>query len=61
VRKRLTEEGDFRSWDVESEWTCQADLEREVMKYMGEAPAESTIRSRIAPMIERWRETKRQT
>jgi hypothetical protein len=62
VFQKMDEEGDFREWDTE--WKCQADLERAVSDYVaskyGASPAESTIRSRIGPMLDHWRQHRRQ-
>jgi hypothetical protein len=59
VLKTLSELGDFCEWDIGNGWACQADLERAVLEYMekhGGAPAESTVRSRVALMYQRWRD-----
>ena len=56
VHKLMDDHGEFRPWD--SEWKCQAEVERAVTNYLGNShlrPAESTIRKRVAPMIDRWR------
>jgi hypothetical protein len=57
VCQLMDKEGDFRPWD--SEWKCQAELEHAVAKYLKRRhlhPAESTIRKRLGPMIDRWRQ-----
>jgi hypothetical protein len=56
VHKLMDDQREFRPWDTE--WKCQADVERKVKNYLGKSnlhPAESTIRKRVSPMIDRWR------
>jgi hypothetical protein len=60
VQKQLDEKGDFaESINSVKGWRAQADLETLVEAYIekqdGEAPARSTIRHRISPMIDKWR------
>jgi hypothetical protein len=61
VFQTMNEKGEFNDWDTE--WKVQADLERLVAKYIettcGDAPAESTIRENIGPMLRRWREQRK--
>jgi hypothetical protein len=60
VQKQLNEKGDFaESKNWVKGWRSLADLERLVEGYIerreGKAPARSTIRERIGPMIDKWR------
>jgi hypothetical protein len=65
VIKTLGEKGDFSDPDQADDWKSQNDLIEDVITYMerhmgaGNAPAESTLKLNIAPMVARWRQMKR--
>jgi hypothetical protein len=60
----LDERGEFREWDSD-DWKTQADLEREVLRYMektvgiGNGPAESTRRVKVSGWLAEWRNRNR--
>jgi hypothetical protein len=59
VRRELNARGDFSDAGQVDDWKCQADLERSVAGYIEQissrAPATSTIRENIGPMVNAWR------
>jgi hypothetical protein len=54
VFKEMNQKGQFREWDRESEWRCQADLERLVMTYMKDKPSVSTVRVYVSKFLKEW-------
>jgi hypothetical protein len=64
VCRELDSRGDFDDADQVENWSCQADLERSVADYFsnrmnGRAPAISSIREKIGPMVDAWRAKQR--
>ena len=51
----MDKDGEFNEWDIERDWTCQADLERLVMSYLENKPSESTVRKNITQFLAEWR------
>ena len=61
VREQLDSKGDYEDVDPTADWKRQSDLIASVMKYIerrsggGTGPSDSTMKARIAPMVDRWR------
>jgi hypothetical protein len=56
VFETISQKGEFQEWDTE--WKCQADLERLVTGYMGkrqEHPSVSTVREYVSKYLKEWR------